>query len=73
VTGGDLKNVTIWVSAASGVIRRLPAGPGMVFVDVGANWGYFTLAGAHLVGPTWRTVTLEVDPRALRCSPRSSG
>jgi len=24
--------------------------PGMVFIDVGANWGYFTLFAAHLVG-----------------------
>jgi FkbM family methyltransferase len=39
---------------------------GMVFVDVGANWGYFTLAGAHLVGPTGRVIALEVDPRACK-------
>ena len=40
--------------------------PGMVFVDVGANWGYFTLAAAHLVGRTGRVVSVEVDPRACR-------
>jgi FkbM family methyltransferase len=40
--------------------------PGMVFVDVGANWGYFTLAGAHMVGPTGRVIALEVDPRACQ-------
>jgi FkbM family methyltransferase len=39
-------------------------GPGKVFVDVGANWGYFTLAGAHLVGRSGRVVSVEVDPRA---------
>src|SRR5258707_10706146 len=38
--------------------------PGMTFVDVGANWGYFTLAGAFLVGPTGRVVSVEADPRA---------
>jgi FkbM family methyltransferase len=40
--------------------------PGMTFVDVGANWGYFTLCAAHLVGPTGRVVSIEVDPRACR-------
>jgi FkbM family methyltransferase len=38
--------------------------PGMTFVDVGANWGYFTLCAAHLVGRTGRVVSIEVDPRA---------
>ena len=37
---------------------------GMTFVDVGANWGYFTLAAAHLVGPTGRVVSVEADPAA---------
>ena len=40
--------------------------PGMTFVDVGANWGYFTLCAAHLVGRVGRVVSIEVDPRACR-------
>lgn len=40
--------------------------PGMTFVDVGANWGYFTLCAAHLVGRAGRVVSIEVDPRACR-------
>jgi FkbM family methyltransferase len=40
--------------------------PGMTFVDVGANWGYFTLTGAHLVGAGGRVVSVEADPRACR-------
>jgi FkbM family methyltransferase len=40
--------------------------PGMVFVDVGANWGYFTLAAAHFVGRAGRVVSVEADPRACR-------
>jgi FkbM family methyltransferase len=36
---------------------------GMSFVDVGANWGYFTLLAASLVGPTGRVLSLEPDPR----------
>jgi FkbM family methyltransferase len=37
--------------------------PGMTFVDVGANWGYFTLLAAYLVGRTGRVLSLEPDPR----------
>src|SRR5262245_56723365 len=37
--------------------------PGMSFVDVGANWGYFTLLAAHKVGVKGRVVSLEPDPR----------
>jgi FkbM family methyltransferase len=35
----------------------------MTFVDVGANWGYFTLLAAHLVGARGRVLSLEPDPR----------
>jgi FkbM family methyltransferase len=37
--------------------------PGMFAVDVGANWGYFTLVCAHLVGDRGRVVALEPHPR----------
>lgn len=37
--------------------------PDAVFVDVGANWGYFTLLAANLVGPNGRVVALEPEPR----------
>lgn len=37
--------------------------PGSTFVDVGANWGYFTLMASHLVGREGRVVGLEPDPR----------
>jgi FkbM family methyltransferase len=37
--------------------------PGMSFIDVGANWGYFTLLAAHQVGNTGTVVSLEPDPR----------
>src|SRR6266851_5623188 len=40
--------------------------PGGVFVDVGANWGYFTLVGAALVGSGGRVISVEADPRACR-------
>jgi FkbM family methyltransferase len=44
------------------LLRHL-LGPGMTFVDVGANWGYFSLLAAGLLGPTGRIVSLEPDPR----------
>jgi FkbM family methyltransferase len=37
--------------------------PGQVFVDVGANIGYFTLLGATLVGPEGTCVGIEAHPR----------
>src|SRR5262249_24056767 len=37
--------------------------PGMSFVDVGANWGYFTLLAAQQVGTNGKVVSLEPDPR----------
>jgi FkbM family methyltransferase len=36
--------------------------PGDVFVDVGANIGYFTLMAARLVGERGRVVSLEASP-----------
>jgi FkbM family methyltransferase len=37
--------------------------PGMTALDVGANWGYFTLVCAHLVGRSGRVIALEPHPR----------
>jgi FkbM family methyltransferase len=37
--------------------------PGMHFIDVGANRGYFTLFAADLVGAAGRVLALEPDPR----------
>jgi FkbM family methyltransferase len=48
------------------VLRHLLK-PGATFVDVGANWGYFTLIGAHLVGARGRVIAIEADPRACAC------
>ena len=35
---------------------------GMTFVDAGANWGYFTLLAALIVGPAGRVVSFEPHP-----------
>ncbi len=47
-------HVTGWFSQ---VLR-----PGDVVVDVGANVGYFTLLGAHLVGERGRVIAVEAHP-----------
>lgn len=41
--------------------RLLHAGD--VFADVGANWGYFTLAASQWVGPSGRVLAFEPEPR----------
>jgi len=38
--------------------------PGMVFMDLGADWGYFTLLAASLIGSSGRVISLEPDPRS---------
>lgn len=37
--------------------------PGATFVDVGANWGYFSLLAAALIGTQGRVISIEPDPR----------
>lgn len=68
--GCDLRNVIAREACLTGrtapaetaVVRAsLPAGG--TFVDVGANWGYFTLVAADAVGSAGRVVALEPDPR----------
>ena len=44
--------------------RLLP--PGALFVDVGANIGFFSLLAARRVGPAGRVIALEPNPAALR-------
>ncbi len=46
-------------------ITRLISGylrPGDVFVDVGANIGYYTLLASNLVGPAGRVISIEASP-----------
>ncbi|HEU0300252.1 MAG TPA: FkbM family methyltransferase [Longimicrobium sp.] len=68
--GCDLRNVIAREACLTGrtapaetAVVRAGSPPGGTFVDVGANWGYFTLVGAHAVGPGGRVVALEPDPR----------
>ncbi len=40
--------------------------PGMRFLDVGANLGYFTVLGSRLVGASGSVVSVEPDPNNLQ-------
>jgi FkbM family methyltransferase len=39
--------------------------PGMVFADIGANYGLYTFRAAQLVGPSGRVVAFEPQPRLV--------
>ena len=46
--------------------------PGAVFVDVGANCGYFSMLAAGLVGPSGRVFSFEPNPPGSASSPSTS-
>jgi FkbM family methyltransferase len=46
--------------------------PGMVFVDVGAHYGYFTVLAHRLVRPSGRVVAFEPSRRAARLLRRNA-
>ncbi len=47
------------------LLRRLGLKRDMVFVDVGAGSGFFSVPAARLVGPGGRVVALDVEPVML--------
>ncbi|MGB5810416.1 MAG: FkbM family methyltransferase [Polyangiales bacterium] len=51
----------VWEPRISALIESYLE-PGDVFVDVGANVGYYSLCAAKLVGPTGRVYALEASP-----------
>jgi FkbM family methyltransferase len=40
--------------------------PGDIFVDIGANVGYYSLLASHLVGPNGRAYAIEASPTIYR-------
>jgi FkbM family methyltransferase len=50
----------IWDLPISGLMENVLE-PGMTFVDVGANIGYFSILGSRLVGPSGRVFAVEPD------------
>ena len=52
-------------------IIRSKLAPGSVFVDVGANVGYYSMLASNLVGPFGRVHAFDIDPRPLKCLRRN--
>ncbi len=46
------------------IVRRLS--PGDIFVDVGANTGYYTLIASRCVGPSGAVVAIEASPSIFK-------
>jgi protein-L-isoaspartate O-methyltransferase len=59
---------TFEASEAKVLMGRLA--PGMTFIDVGANVGYFTALAARCVGPTGLVVALEPSPYLSNALPQ---
>ena len=51
----------LWEAHVTGWLHQA-LGPGDVFVDVGANIGYYTVLGGRLVGKDGRVVAVEAHP-----------
>jgi FkbM family methyltransferase len=59
-TGQSYARGEVETTVQSSLVERLR--PGMIFYDLGANIGLFTLLGARLVGETGRVFSFEPDP-----------
>ncbi|MCP4423327.1 MAG: FkbM family methyltransferase [Chloroflexi bacterium] len=59
--GGTIANTGDYEPYVTQELRRLLK-PGMTFLDVGANIGYFTLLAATLVGKTGKVLAFEPQP-----------
>ena len=51
----------VWEPTITSLVRQ-HLQPGDVFVDVGANIGYYSLLAAQLVGPTGKVISFEPSP-----------
>jgi ubiquinone/menaquinone biosynthesis C-methylase UbiE len=47
------------------ILSRIGLKPGMVFVDIGCNEGYFALPAAEIVGPEGKVYGVDVSPEAI--------
>jgi len=64
IVGKHLYYFGVWEPNLTGWIRRRLK-PGQLFVDVGANVGYYSLLAARLVGDTGRVVAIEALPQTF--------
>ncbi len=47
------------------ILSAIGLGPGMVFVDIGCNEGYFALPAARMVGPEGTVFGVDISPEAI--------
>lgn len=57
-----IRNTGLWEPYETSLVLAI-LGPGDVFVDVGANIGYFCVIAASLVGSKGRVIAFEPDPQ----------
>lgn len=50
---------------AAPLLRRIGLAPGVVFLDIGAGTGYYSLPALALVGPAGRVVAADIEPRMV--------
>ena len=65
VVGRELLATEAYEPHIAGRLRQC-LGRGGVFVDIGANIGYYTLLAARCVGPEGRVIAFEPNPVSLR-------
>ena len=53
-----------WEVHETELVKRLLK-PGMTFVDIGANIGYFTLLAGRVMGPGSKVFAFEPEPRSF--------
>jgi FkbM family methyltransferase len=62
LVGATIQNERQWSPELTAIVER-KLEPGMRFVDVGANIGWFSVRASALVGEEGRVVSVEPDPR----------
>lgn len=60
-----IRDTGLWEPHITALVRRILT-PGSLFLDVGANIGYFTMLAGKLVGPNGRVVAFEPAPRNVQ-------
>jgi len=70
VIAPQLQTLGHWERDNTGIVRRLLK-PGMRFVDIGANCGYFTLLAGSIVGEGGKVIAFEPQPRVFDLLNRS--
>ncbi|NDC63233.1 MAG: FkbM family methyltransferase [Planctomycetia bacterium] len=63
--GSSILTARSYEAHVANVVRMLVE-PGDVFLDLGANLGFFTMLAASLVGPSGKVISVEPNPQNLQ-------